>query len=130
VAAMAREGGGGARAGGAMQQGVMMMDVSDDDEEDDEDKAEEDDEEEDDVAMAAAADGTGAAAKGKAGGKLVSSAGAHLLPRGHRASPEFKALVERVLASGGFEARRPAKMAQEDFLRLLAAFNAAGIHFA
>ena len=35
-----------------------------------------------------------------------------------------------VLAGGGFEDARSAKLAQDDFLRLLAAFNRAGIHFA
>jgi 18S rRNA (adenine1779-N6/adenine1780-N6)-dimethyltransferase len=127
VAAMAREGGGG-RGGGAMQQGVMMMDVSGDDDEDEEEEDEEDDEE-GGMAVDDGAGGGNTQQKKKKKG-AVSSAGAHLLPRGHRASPEFKALVERVLASGGFESRRPAKMTQEDFLRLLAAFNGAGIHFA
>jgi 18S rRNA (adenine1779-N6/adenine1780-N6)-dimethyltransferase len=46
-----------------------------------------------------------------------------------KVSAEFKELVMKVLTEGGFEQQRPAKMTQEDFLRLLAAFNAAGIHF-
>lgn len=46
-----------------------------------------------------------------------------------RVSAEFKALVASVLERGGFEQMRPAKMTQDDFLRLLAAFNAEGIHF-
>jgi 18S rRNA (adenine1779-N6/adenine1780-N6)-dimethyltransferase len=47
-----------------------------------------------------------------------------------RASEGFKARVLGVLAGGGFEDARSAKLAQDDFLRLLAAFNRAGIHFA
>jgi 18S rRNA (adenine1779-N6/adenine1780-N6)-dimethyltransferase len=46
-----------------------------------------------------------------------------------RVSAEFKALIAGVLARGGFDQMRPAKMTQDDFLRLLAAFNAEGIHF-
>ncbi|KAI8466240.1 MAG: dimethyladenosine transferase [Monoraphidium minutum] len=46
-----------------------------------------------------------------------------------KVSSEFKAMVAGVLEAAGFEQMRPAKMAQDDFLRLLAAFNAAGIHF-
>lgn len=46
-----------------------------------------------------------------------------------KVSPEFKELVLGVLIRGGFEQMRPSKMTQEDFLKLLADFNAAGIHF-
>lgn len=46
-----------------------------------------------------------------------------------KVSPEFKELVLSVLIQNGFEQMRPAKMTQEDFLKLLADFNAAGIHF-
>jgi 18S rRNA (adenine1779-N6/adenine1780-N6)-dimethyltransferase len=46
-----------------------------------------------------------------------------------KVSPEFKELVMSVLIDNGFEQMRPAKMTQEDFLKLLADFNAAGIHF-
>ena len=35
-----------------------------------------------------------------------------------------------MLRGGGFEEARSAKLAQDDFMRLLAAFNRAGIHFA
>ena len=35
-----------------------------------------------------------------------------------------------MLTQQGFDQLRSSKMAQEDFLRLLAAFNASGIHFA
>ena len=48
----------------------------------------------------------------------------------HRYSESLKQLVLEVLKQGDFEALRTAKLAQEDFLRLLAAFNKAGIHFA
>ena len=47
-----------------------------------------------------------------------------------RASEGFKERVLGVLRSGGFEEQRSAKLAQDDFLRLLAAFNRTGIHFA
>ena len=48
----------------------------------------------------------------------------------HRYTEELKQLVVAVLQQGDFEALRSAKLAQEDLLRLLAAFNAADIHFA
>lgn len=47
----------------------------------------------------------------------------------HRTPPEFKDKVLGVLQQCGLEEARSAKLAQEDFLALLAAFNAAGIHF-
>lgn len=47
----------------------------------------------------------------------------------NRASPEFKELLMKVLEENGFDQMRSAKMGQEEFLRLLAAFNRAGIHF-
>ena len=46
-----------------------------------------------------------------------------------RASDEFKARVEAVLAASGAADTRAAKMTQDDFMGVLAAFNAAGIHF-
>jgi len=46
-----------------------------------------------------------------------------------RVSVEFKGLIAGVLERNGFDQMRPAKMTQDDFLRLLAAFNAEGIHF-
>eukprot|EP00879_Flechtneria_rotunda_P004213 GHRR01004461.1.p1 GENE.GHRR01004461.1~~GHRR01004461.1.p1 ORF type:complete len:384 (+),score=103.80 GHRR01004461.1:301-1452(+) len=46
-----------------------------------------------------------------------------------KVSAEFKELVMGVLIKGGYEQMRPAKMTQDDFLQLLANFNAAGIHF-
>ena len=47
----------------------------------------------------------------------------------HRAPPEFKDKVMNILSSLGYSEARSAKLAQEDFLSLLAAFNTAGIHF-
>jgi len=43
---------------------------------------------------------------------------------------EFKQLVEGVLQQHGFGSLRSAKLSLDDFLRLLAAFNEKGIHFA
>jgi 18S rRNA (adenine1779-N6/adenine1780-N6)-dimethyltransferase len=43
--------------------------------------------------------------------------------------PEMKLLVEEVLTATGFSDQRAAKMDLNDFLCLLAAFNAKGIHF-
>jgi hypothetical protein len=40
------------------------------------------------------------------------------------------AQVLDILQQNGFEDARVAKMGQDDILRLLACFNAAGIHFA
>lgn len=45
-------------------------------------------------------------------------------------SEEFKDKVVKLLEGMGFLDRRAAKMTQDDFLALLAAFNQAGIHFA
>lgn len=47
-----------------------------------------------------------------------------------RAPPEFKDKILAVLEGAGHVESRSAKLCQEDFLALLAAFNAAGIHFA
>uniref|UniRef100_A0A7S0YCY7 rRNA adenine N(6)-methyltransferase n=1 Tax=Polytomella parva TaxID=51329 RepID=A0A7S0YCY7_9CHLO len=46
-----------------------------------------------------------------------------------KVSPEFKAKVLRVLEDNQYLEMRSSKMSQEEFLHLLAAFNAAGIHF-
>ncbi len=43
--------------------------------------------------------------------------------------PVMKQLVEEVLTIEEFSDKRAARMDQDDFLRLLAAFNAKGIHF-
>lgn len=43
--------------------------------------------------------------------------------------PEMKATVESVLAETGYSEKRAAKMDINDFMAVLAAFNARGIHF-
>lgn len=43
--------------------------------------------------------------------------------------PSMKEIVEEVLTAEDFSDKRAARMDQDDFLRLLAAFNAKGIHF-
>ena len=45
-------------------------------------------------------------------------------------SEEFKQLVEGLLHEHEFGSLRSAKLSLDDFLRLLAAFNEKGIHFA
>lgn len=52
--------------------------------------------------------------------------------KGHRrrAPPEFKDKVFAVLRDAGYAESRSAKLAQEDFMALLAAMNTAGVHFA
>ena len=42
---------------------------------------------------------------------------------------KFKDYVLNVLREGDFGVRRSSKLDQEDFLELLARFNAAGLHF-
>lgn len=81
-----------------------------------------DDAMEDDDAMAL--DGAGPSGAG------ASSGGGGGNGRRGKVSPEFKSKVEQLLEANGFDTLRSSKMAQEDFLRLLATFNAAGIHFA
>jgi 18S rRNA (adenine1779-N6/adenine1780-N6)-dimethyltransferase len=101
---------------------AAAMDVSD---------AEDDDSDDDagDMCLGSsgmAVDGEEAAAAAAAAGSNGGSSGR----RGKsKVSPEFKELVMNVLIQNGFEQMRPAKMTQEDFLKLLADFNAAGIHF-
>ena len=46
------------------------------------------------------------------------------------ASEAFKARVVNVLETNGLDQQRSGKMSQDDFLRLLSLFNAAGVHFA
>ena len=46
-----------------------------------------------------------------------------------KASEAFKAKVMKVLEDIGFEEKRGSKMSQDEFLQLLASFNAADIHF-
>lgn len=63
-------------------------------------------------------------------GEAEAAAGPALVRKGKgKVSAEFKELVMSVLQKGGYEQMRPAKMTQDDFLKLLADFNAAGIHF-
>jgi 18S rRNA (adenine1779-N6/adenine1780-N6)-dimethyltransferase len=111
-AAATAGGGAAAGAGGAKQQqqwaaalaAAAPMDASDDEGDGDD----------------AGGEGMEVDAAGRSGGR----------PGGKgRVSAEFKALIAGVLARGGFEQMRPAKMTQDDFLRLLATFNAEGIHF-
>ena len=45
-------------------------------------------------------------------------------------SDEFKQRVLRVLEQNGLDGQRSSKLSQDDFLRLLALFNAEGVHFA
>jgi hypothetical protein len=47
-----------------------------------------------------------------------------------RSAARLRAQVLDILQQNGFEDARVAKMGQDDILRLLACFNAAGIHFA
>lgn len=98
---------------------AAAMDVSDAED----DGSDDDDDDGDAVGMAV--DGADEAAAAAAGG----SSGAGGRRGKSKVSPEFKELVMGVLTSNGFEQMRPAKMTQEDFLKLLADFNAAGIHF-
>lgn len=44
-------------------------------------------------------------------------------------TPDVKAMVEEVVGQERFDGKRPAKMDQDDFLALLVAFNAKGLHF-
>jgi len=73
-------------------------------------------------------DEEGGGGAGAGGGRRGKGAGAPARER-KRGSAEFKALVEKTLADGGFTEKRAAKMDQDDILGLLAAFNSVGIHF-
>ena len=70
----------------------------------------------DDADDAAMADDEGAAAAAGGGG-------------GGGVSEAFKSRVVGVLESNGLDQQRSSKMSQDEFLRLLALFNAAGVHF-
>lgn len=59
----------------------------------------------------------------------AAQAGGQKRRRRGRCSEEFKELVMGVLKKGGFDEWRAAKLGQDDFLALLAAFNSAGVHF-
>ena len=60
---------------------------------------------------------------------LPGSNPAQLRGKKHKFSQAFKDRVVAVLDSRGMTERRAAKLGQDDFLALLAAFNAANIHF-
>eukprot|EP00798_Chlamydomonas_sp_ICE-L_P024598 gene24598-10217_t len=47
-----------------------------------------------------------------------------------KVSTEFKEKVSSLLVDKGYDQLRSSKMSQEEFLEVLATFNAAGIHFA
>lgn len=66
---------------------------------------------------------------GGLGGTAAPAAGASARRRRGKASEGFKEQVLEVLQRHGFSEKRAAKLGQDDFLALLAAFNAAGIHF-
>lgn len=51
-------------------------------------------------------------------------------PSGPEPSDEFKQRVLGVLQSADMDGQRSSKLGQDHFLRLLAVFNAAGVHFA
>ena len=66
---------------------------------------------------------------GGGGGAAGPAGGGSARRRRGKASEGFKEQVLEVLTAHSFAERRAAKMGQDDFLALLAAFNAAGIHF-
>ncbi|GLC43400.1 Ribosomal RNA small subunit methyltransferase [Pleodorina starrii] len=112
-------GGGAAAGGGAASAGIQTLGSANDDAMD-HDGADEDDgmgdDGDDDDAMTVDGGGGSGRGKGRKGGGRV--------------SPEFKELVMKVLTDNGLDTNRSSKMSQEEFLQLLALFNAAGIHFA
>ena len=69
--------------------------------------------------------GTERVAGGGGGGEDVAMADAE-----ESAAEAFKSRVIGVLESNGLDQQRSGKMSQDDFLRLLSLFNAAGVHFA
>ena len=48
----------------------------------------------------------------------------------HKYSQEFKSKILALLEESGFADKRSAKLSQDEFMQLLAAFNSRGIHFA
>lgn len=76
--------------------------------------------------MAEAAGGVGVFNNGGVGNNNSNSSNR----RRGKCSEEFRARVARVVESSGFEQSRASKMSQDEFLALLAHFNASGIHFA
>ena len=75
------------------------------------------------AAVAAAVGGAGAAAGGDVA--MVGGAGG-----GRPTEAEMQAVVERVLDETGLREARASKLGIDQFLTLLTAFNAAGVHFA
>jgi 18S rRNA (adenine1779-N6/adenine1780-N6)-dimethyltransferase len=63
-------------------------------------------------------------------GEGLGAAGVSMRRRRGRASEGFKEKVLGVLTAHGLAEKRGAKMSQDEFLAMLAAFNQAGIHFA
>ncbi len=74
----------------------------------------------------AGSDDDAMAVDGAAGGGAAPTGGS---TRRGKVSPGFKDKVMALLESNGFDQLRSSKMSQEEFLQLLAAFNAQGIHF-
>ena len=48
----------------------------------------------------------------------------------HKYSQKFKDKILALLEESGFADKRSAKLSQDEFMQLLAAFNSRGIHFA
>jgi 18S rRNA (adenine1779-N6/adenine1780-N6)-dimethyltransferase len=48
----------------------------------------------------------------------------------HKYSQHFKSKILALLDESGFADKRSAKLSQDEFMQLLAAFNSRGIHFA
>ena len=67
--------------------------------------------------------------KGKAGARGKGLARRRLPAESAADRAKFKEYVLGVLSSGEFDAQRSSKLDQDDFIELLARFNAAGIHF-
>ncbi|KXZ55169.1 hypothetical protein GPECTOR_3g316 [Gonium pectorale] len=115
----ALQGNGGGAAGADAAVGIQSLGTAagDDDVAMDHDGADDDD----DDAMTVDGGPASKAGGGAAGGRRRG---------GSRVSPEFKELVMKVLTDNGLDTNRSSKMSQEEFLNMLALFNAAGIHFA
>jgi 18S rRNA (adenine1779-N6/adenine1780-N6)-dimethyltransferase len=64
------------------------------------------------------------------GTEVVAGGGDADMADAEDATEAFKARVIGVLESNGLDQQRSGKMSQDDFLRLLSLFNAAGVHFA
>lgn len=108
-----------APAGASSAYAALASGLDNDDDIDMGDGADAMDDDDDDAMTVAGDEGGGGSGPGRGGRRGAA-----------RVSPEFKERVMGVLTAGGFEHNRSSKMAQEGFLELLAAFNAAGLHFA